>query len=110
MVVSEMGEAWSPKIPPLMTAAMTSGMCKSIVAPKAKPIGIIIENVPQLVPVENAVILATEKMSRGMSTGEMFPLSMWAKYVAVPRSPMTLPMSRAKTMIMPTGIMSPMPS
>ena len=75
MVVSEIGEAWSPKIPPLMTAAITSGISSPIVAPSAKPMGIIMENVPQLVPVENAVMLATKKMRRGMSAGEMFPES-----------------------------------
>ena len=110
MVVSEMGEAWSPKMPPLMTAAMMMGMCKSMVAPKAKPIGIMILNVPQLVPVENAVMLATKKMSRGMSAGLIFPLSRWARYLAVPRSPMTFPMKMAKRSMSMTGIMSPKPS
>ena len=74
-----MGEAWSPKMPPLMTAAITKGMSKPIVAPKAKPMGIMMEKVPQLVPVENAVILATQKTSRGMMTGLMFPSSSVAK-------------------------------
>ena len=49
-----------------------------------------------LIPVENAVILATKKIRRGISIGEMFPLSICARYLAVPRSPMTLPMSKAK--------------
>jgi len=75
MVVSEIGEAWSPKIPPDMTAAITRGMSSPIVAPNAKPMGIIMENVPQLVPVENAVILATKNMRTGMSAGEMLPES-----------------------------------
>ena len=110
MVVSEMGEAWSPKIPPDMTAAMTRGMCKSIVAPKAKPIGIMMEKVPQLVPVENAVILATMKMSRGTRAGLMFPESKWARYLAVPRSPMTFPMKMANIKMSITGIISPRPS
>ena len=110
MVVSLIGEAWSPKIPPEMTAAMTSGMCKSILAPKAKPIGIMILNVPQLVPVEKAVILATMKISSGTRAGLMFPLSRCARYLAVPSSPMTLPIKIAKSKMSITGIISPRPS
>jgi hypothetical protein len=75
IVVSEIGEEWSPKIPPDITAAMTNGICRSMVAPNAKPIGIMIENVPQLVPVENAVRDATKKMSKGINIGEIFPVS-----------------------------------
>ena len=110
MVVSVMGEAWSPKMPPEMTAAMTRGMSKPMLAPKAKPMGIMMEKVPQLVPVEKAVILATMKMSKGTSVGLMFPLSKLARYLAVPRSPMTLPMKMANIKMSMTGIISPRPS
>ena len=85
IVVSEIGEEWSPNIPPEMTAAMTKGICRSIVAPKAKAIGIMIEKVPQLVPVENAVMLATKKLRSGISTGEMLPVNKYAQNLAVPR-------------------------
>jgi hypothetical protein len=97
-------------MPPDITAAITSGISSPIVAPNAKPIGIIMENVPQLVPVENAVILATQKIRRGINMADIFPDSRFAKYFAVPKSPMTFPMRSAKTIMRPTGIISPIPS
>ena len=69
MVVSLMGEAWSPKMPPETTAAMTRGMSRLSVVERARPMGIMMEKVPQLVPVENAVMLATQKTSNGTTIG-----------------------------------------
>ena len=110
MVVSEMGEAWSPNIPPLITEAMISGICISIVAPIARAIGIIIENVPQLVPVENAVILDTQNIRSGINIGEILPLRIDDRYLAVPKSPIILPIKSANIIIITMGIISPIPS
>jgi hypothetical protein len=110
IVVSDMGEAWSPNTPPEITAPMRRAMSRFNVPPKAKAIGIIIENVPQLVPVAKAVILATMKMRKGTNIRGILPWRMWARYWAVPRSEMTLPIKRAKTNIIVTGNISAIPS
>lgn len=65
IVVSEMGETWSPKIPPETTAPIIKAMFMSKVPANPKEMGIIIEKVPQEVPVEKAVSPATKKTSRG---------------------------------------------
>ena len=65
MVVSEMGETWSPKIPPEITAPIINGMFKSNVPANPKAMGIMIENVPHEVPVEKAVTPATKKINKG---------------------------------------------
>ena len=50
-VVSDIGEQWSPKIPPLKIAATTSEGGKPNVWTKGIPIGIKIAKVPHDVPV-----------------------------------------------------------
>jgi hypothetical protein len=55
IVVSEIGETWSPKIPPETTAPIINAIFMSNVPAKPKAMGIIIEKVPQDVPVEKAV-------------------------------------------------------
>ena len=79
MVVSEIGEIWSPKIPPETTAPIMSGMGILKEALRANAMGIIIENVPQLVPVEKEVIPATKKTKKGNRKGGMFPFMMSAR-------------------------------
>lgn len=68
-----MGDTWSPKIPPDITAPIISGVYISKFEPKAKAIGIIIENVPQLVPVENEVRAETKKTKKGKRYGGILP-------------------------------------
>ena len=65
MVVSEMGEQWSPKIPPEMTAPIVSRMLASIATAIGMAIGIMMENVPQLVPVAKAITAPSTKMMAG---------------------------------------------
>lgn len=79
MVVSEMGEIWSPKIPPDMTAPIMRGIGISNEAVNAKAIGIMIENVPQLVPVEKEVRAAIIKIRNGSRNGGIFPCMISAK-------------------------------
>ena len=55
IVVSEIGEQWSPKTLPLKTEAIASGIETSEKNAVGTAIGIIIANVPQLVPVENEI-------------------------------------------------------
>lgn len=73
MVVSDIGDTWSPKIPPEITAPIISGVYISKLAPRARAIGIIIEKVPQLVPVEKDVIADTKKTKNGRRYGEILP-------------------------------------
>ena len=54
-VVSEMGEQWSPKIPPPRIAAMTNEGGKPSAWINGTPIGINIAKVPQEVPVLNEI-------------------------------------------------------
>ena len=73
IVVSEMGDAWSPKTPPEMTAAIARGrrvvVSASILAAIVMAIGIIIEKVPQLVPVEKAMMAERRKIPTGKRAG-----------------------------------------
>ena len=56
IVVSEIGEQWSPNTAPASTAASVgSNSSGSTAIIKSAPIGSMRPNVPQLVPVENAI-------------------------------------------------------
>jgi len=50
IVVSDIGDMWSPKIPPDMTEPTIRGRYILNSAPINRAIGIIMEKVPQLVP------------------------------------------------------------
>jgi len=110
MVVSEMGETWSPKIPPDITAPIIKGIGRLNDALNAKAMGIIIENVPQLVPVEKEVMDAMIKTKKGKRKGGMFPCIISDRYVAVPNSLITFPIRKARSKIRTMGIMSEIPS
>ena len=72
MVVSEIGEQWSPYTAPAMQAAMigvASSGCDSVIA---SPSGIRIPNVPQLVPEANASTHAIRKSTAGMKMAVCF--------------------------------------
>jgi len=73
MVVSEIGETWSPNIPPDTTAPIINGIGILKDALNARAIGIIMENVPQLVPVEKEVIAPTTNTKNGIRKGGIFP-------------------------------------
>ena len=55
MVVSERGEQWSPKIPADTTAPMVRRILPPIATAMGMAIGIMMEKVPQLVPVQKAI-------------------------------------------------------
>ena len=66
MVVSEMGEAWSPQTAPERIAATETTRMSGAVCPRtAMAIGMRMPNVPQLVPVAKASPAATRKKSGG---------------------------------------------
>ena len=64
IVVSEIGEQWSPQTAPAMQAE-TAMIVIDEPGIAARTIGIRMPNVPQLVPVENARMTATTKMIAG---------------------------------------------
>ena len=64
IVVSEIGEQWSPHTAPAMQAA-TAMMVIELPGIAASTIGMRMPNVPQLVPVENARMMAITKMMAG---------------------------------------------
>ena len=74
IVVSDIGEQWSPNTPPPSTAATTSGaetgsprVAKSATSGIAS--GIMMAKVPQLVPVENAISPDTKNTSGAIHCG-----------------------------------------
>ena len=66
IVVSEIGEAWSPKIAPAKRAPIigTKSSGASVIA-RGTVIGIMIAKVPQEVPVEKLVRQETKKIRAG---------------------------------------------
>ena len=64
IVVSEIGEQWSPQTAPAMQAETATIVIESP-GIAARTIGMRIPNVPQLVPVENARTIAITKMIAG---------------------------------------------
>ena len=72
MVVSEMGEQWSPHTAPAITADIHGIISAgSTLTAMAAAIGSIMPNVPQLVPVANAITLASRKRMTGRKPGRM---------------------------------------
>ena len=65
MVVSEMGEMWSPQTAPARHAEMPIIRSSGSLANTGSTMGIRIPKVPQLVPVAKARPSATRKMTAG---------------------------------------------
>ena len=63
IVVSLIGEQWSPKIPPASEAATKGERGRPSVSAAGTAIGSIIPNVPQLVPVAKAIPPETRNTS-----------------------------------------------
>ena len=61
IVVSEIGEQWSPKTPPASDAATKGASGRLRVSAAGTAIGSMIAKVPQLVPVEKAMPPETKK-------------------------------------------------
>ena len=88
MVVSEMGEQWSPHTAPAIQAEMEITIKVGLVlANTLTTIGIRMPKVPQDVPVANASPHPTRKMMAGSRFNRLFaqPLIAEATYSAAPR-------------------------
>ena len=100
MVVSEIGEQWSPKTLPLKTAAIESARGELAYKAVGTAIGIIIANVPQLVPVENEIKAEVINKMGAISDGFKKSLDREATYSPVPRVLQVSPIEKAKTIRM----------
>ena len=69
IVVSEIGEAWSPKMPPASEAARNGASGSPSAAAAGTAIGIMMANVPHEVPVENATNAPVRNTSGSRSAG-----------------------------------------
>ncbi len=77
MVVSEMGEQWSPKVAPARTAATPTNIrLGSRAATRGTTMGIMIPMVPQEVPVAKEIREETIKMVAGTAQRGKFPSMM----------------------------------
>lgn len=70
MVVSEIGETWSPKTDPAKTEAIVIVQRSLLIGKRGKAIGMNIAKVPQEVPVENDNIAASAKIITGIKKEE----------------------------------------
>ena len=90
MVVSLMGEQWSPKTAPLNTAAMTDAIIASDPGAKDKQTGMergmSTPIVPQDVPVVKEMRTPRRKTERGKRAGEREPLKACERKEAAPSS------------------------
>ena len=106
MVVSEMGEQWSPNTAPASTAPIMSKTYSTLnSSAKSTAIGIIIAKVPQDVPVENAISAARAKIRAGYMKGGRVVPNVWAKYCPVCSSLTTPPIVQAKIRMVMAGSM-----
>ena len=92
MVVSLMGEIWSPHTAPAMQAEMEMMRKGSVSANTAMQMGIRMPKVPQLVPVAKASSAATMKMMAGNSccSPEALPATTPDTYSAAPKESVML--------------------
>jgi len=101
IVVSEIGEQWSPKTAPAKTAANAgSRMLISEAAAISPAIGSRIPNDPHDVPVEKAMIPATRNRRNGKNDTFMLELSTRpARYLPVSNLPIKSTITQAKNRI-----------
>lgn len=69
IVVSDIGEQWSPKTPPPKTAAMINPGWRPIMLIIGTAMGIMMAKVPHEVPVEKAIKQETRKTTAGIIPG-----------------------------------------
>src|SRR5699024_5741279 len=105
IVVSEIGEQWSPKIPPLSTAAIVIAMDISKECASGIAIGIIIANVPYDVPVVNAMMDPKINNNAGIMIGEVVFFAKSTKKSAVPSSDVMVPIDQANVKMINTMVM-----
>jgi len=109
MVVSEIGEQWSPNTPPESRAPVTSGIETPMAEVMGTAMGNIIPQVPKDVPVEKAIKPVAMKMTAGRSCGCSNPLVNLATHMPVPSSLQMFPMAKAIIMSIPSPIRPPAP-
>src|SRR5690554_75005 len=91
MVVSDMGEQWSPKTAPAITAAKPGiSIVVSIAMVISAAKGSIMPKVPQLVPVDKAITPARINSKVGSRYKGMFCCTKEAKYFPVSSWPIKL--------------------
>src|SRR5690554_5811849 len=91
MVVSEIGEQWSPKTAPAITAAKPDiNMLGSIAMVISAAKGSMMPKVPQLVPVDNAMMPDNTNNRVGNKYRGMFCCTNEAKYFPVSSWPIKL--------------------
>ena len=113
IVVSEIGEQWSPQTAPAIHAEIAMIIIVSFFPSNAcTTIGIRIPNVPQLVPVANARKHPTRKMIAGrrFTIPSALPATMPATYSAAPRLSVIDFSVHAKTRIRIAGTIALNPS
>ena len=98
MVVSEMGEQWSPNRLPLRTAAMTSGKSRPKLYAMLMPMGSRMAIVPQELPMAKEITAPMTNSRPGTSAGLRVPVVDSTMKVEVPSVPQTLPTPQATTM------------
>src|SRR5690625_1605507 len=113
IVVSEIGEAWSPRTAPASTApkagSNNSGWSTDVMI--APAIGSSSPNEPQEVPVAKAIREATRNITGTSQAGDMFaPSTNSPRYSPVPSAPMRSPSIQARSRIAIAGSIDLMPS
>ena len=98
IVVSEIGEQWSPKTPPLKIDPTIRDKLTSSRDANGMPIGSMMAKVPQEVPVENEIADATINSNAGTTTGFAHFDAHCARNGPVPSSVHSLPIANARTM------------
>ena len=84
MVVSEIGEQWSPNTAPAMTADMQGIISEgSTLTAMAAAIGNMMPNVPQLVPVAKAITPASMNKITGRKPAWILPATKVERYSPV---------------------------
>ena len=103
IVVSEIGEQWSPKTLPLRTAAIESAKGEPAYKAVGTAIGIIIANVPQLVPVENEINADVINKMGAMRDGFKKSFDKEATYSPVPSVLQVSPIENANNIRIASG-------
>ncbi len=98
-VVSDMGEQWSPKTPPQVTAAIAGYTDASSDNAMGIAMGIKIPKVPQEVPVEKAVKDAATKTETYIKDGVMKLSVAMTMYAEVPTDLAAPPIAHARIKI-----------
>ena len=109
MVVSDMGEQWSPKIPPPRVAATISVSSTPCILAMGIEMASMMAKVPQDVPVEKAIKELITKTTAGKNCGESHSLDQLATYSPVPSWLQASPIAKASNISRAKGISSLIP-